>query len=43
MGVADFELLHSRKHDRRAFLSAFELLELDGVDLRPFPLERRKD
>src|SRR5215469_8474034 len=21
----------------------FDLLELDGVDLRPFPLERRKD
>ena len=43
MGVADFELLHSREHDRRAFLYAFDLLELDGVGLRPFPLERRKD
>ena len=43
MGVADFELLHGRKHDGRAFLCAFDLLELDGVDLRPFPLERRKD
>src|SRR5215469_540266 len=35
MGVADFELLHSREHDRRAFLYAFDLLELDGVGLRP--------
>ena len=42
-GVANFDLLHSRKHDGRAFLYAFDLLELDGVDLRPFPLERRKD
>src|SRR5215469_9555774 len=43
MGVANFELLHSRQHDRRAFLYAFDLLELDGLELRPFPLERRKD
>ena len=43
MAVADFELLHGREHDRRAFLYAFDLLELDGVDLRPFPLERRKN
>ena len=43
MGVADFELLHSREYDRRALLYAFDLLELDGVDLRPFPLDRRKD
>jgi ATP-dependent DNA ligase len=43
MAVADFELLHGREHDRRAFLYAFDLPELDGVDLRPFPLERRKN
>jgi len=43
MGVANFELLHGREHGRLAFLYAFDLLELDGVDLRPFPLERRKD
>ena len=36
-GVADFERLHSREHDRRVFLYAFDLLELDGVDLRPLP------
>jgi len=34
MGVADFELLHSREHDRRASLYAFDLLGLDSVDLR---------
>jgi ATP-dependent DNA ligase len=43
IGVADFELLHSREHDRRAFLYAFDLLELDGVDVRPLPLEQRKE
>jgi hypothetical protein len=43
MAVADFELLHGREHDRRAFLYAFDLLELDGVDLRPFPLERAQE
>src|SRR5215469_589283 len=42
-GVADFALLHGRKHDRQAFLYAFDLLELDGVDLRPLPLEQRKE
>jgi ATP-dependent DNA ligase len=37
-GGADFERLHSREHDRQAFLWAFDLLELDGEDLRPTPL-----
>jgi ATP-dependent DNA ligase len=41
-GVADFERLHSREHDGRAFLRAFDLLELDGEDLRPSPLFERK-
>jgi bifunctional non-homologous end joining protein LigD len=40
--VADFERLHSRVHDGTAFLYAFDLLELDGVDHRPQPLEARK-
>jgi ATP-dependent DNA ligase len=40
--VADFEKLHSRAHDDRAFLYAFDLLELDGIDHRPLPLEARK-
>jgi ATP-dependent DNA ligase len=42
-GVADFEKLHSRAHDGSALLYAFDLLELDGVDHRPLPLEVRKD
>jgi ATP-dependent DNA ligase len=42
-GVADFERLHSQEHDRHVFLYAFNLLELEGLDLRPFPLARRKD
>ena len=41
-GVADFERLHSREHDRQAFLWAFDLLALDGEDLRPRPLFERK-
>jgi ATP-dependent DNA ligase len=42
-GVADFERLHSREHDRQAFLWAFDLLDLDGEDFRPIPLLERKD
>ena len=41
-GVADFERLHSREHNGRAFLWTFDLLELDGEDLRPNPLLERK-
>jgi len=41
-GVADFERLHSREHDRQAFLWAFDLLALDGEDLRPRSLLERK-
>jgi bifunctional non-homologous end joining protein LigD len=41
-GVAVFEKLHSRAHDDQAFLYAFDLLELDGEDWRPRPLEARK-
>jgi ATP-dependent DNA ligase len=41
-GVAIFEKLHSRAHDGEAFLYAFDLLELDGEDWRPRPLEERK-
>jgi bifunctional non-homologous end joining protein LigD len=40
--VAVFEELHGRSHDDQAFLYAFDLLELDGVDWRPRPLEERK-
>jgi bifunctional non-homologous end joining protein LigD len=35
--------LASRKHDKRAMLCAFDLLDGDGQDLRGFPLVLRKD
>jgi bifunctional non-homologous end joining protein LigD len=41
-GVAVFEKLHSRAYDDCVFLYAFDLLELDGEDWRPRPLEERK-
>jgi bifunctional non-homologous end joining protein LigD len=41
-GVAVSEKLHSRAHDDQVFLYAFDLLELDGEDWRPRPLEERK-
>jgi hypothetical protein len=41
-GVAVFEKLHSRAYDDQVFLYAFDLLELEGVDWRPRPLEERK-
>jgi ATP-dependent DNA ligase len=40
--VADFARLHSRWHDGKVRLLGFDLLELDGDDLRQEPLERRK-
>jgi bifunctional non-homologous end joining protein LigD len=42
-GLSDFELLRSRQHDHRAFLYAFDLVELDGRDLCADPIEARKD
>ena len=41
-GVAAFQLLHRRRNEPRAFLYAFDLLELNGADLRKDPLEVRK-
>jgi bifunctional non-homologous end joining protein LigD len=41
-GVSSFERLRSREHDRTALLYAFDLLKLDGQDLRREPLETRK-
>jgi ATP-dependent DNA ligase len=38
-----FDRLHSRAHDAEVFIYAFDLLELDGEDWRPRPLEARKD
>jgi bifunctional non-homologous end joining protein LigD len=41
-GVADFNALHSRKHDDEVQLYAFDILALDGDDLRRLPLSLRK-
>jgi len=41
-GIPNFKKLHARTHDPQVFLYAFDLLELDGVDYRTLPLERRK-
>jgi bifunctional non-homologous end joining protein LigD len=41
-GVAAFQLLRHGRNERRAFLYAFDLLELNGVDLRREPIEVRK-
>jgi hypothetical protein len=41
-GTSDFDRLHSRRHDGEVQLLGFDLLELDGVDLRIEPLDRRK-
>jgi bifunctional non-homologous end joining protein LigD len=41
-GVPDFNALHSRKHEEEVQLYAFDVLALDGDDLRPLPLSMRK-
>jgi len=41
-GLPVFERLRQRRHDRDVFLFAFDLIELDGNDLRREPIERRK-
>jgi bifunctional non-homologous end joining protein LigD len=41
-GLAVFELIRSRRPDADAVLCAFDLLELDGEDLRRLPVEARK-
>jgi bifunctional non-homologous end joining protein LigD len=40
-GVAIFDALHRRHKASNAILYAFDLLELDGEDLRPLPLSAR--
>jgi ATP-dependent DNA ligase len=42
-GISDFEMLQSRAHDFNAFLYGFDLLELDGANLRPLPLIDRRE
>ncbi len=41
-GAPSFELLRRRQRDDRAFLCAFDLIELSGDDRRRDPLEQRK-
>jgi bifunctional non-homologous end joining protein LigD len=41
-GLPVFDRLRYRRDDRRVFLYAFDLIELDGKDLRREPIERRK-
>jgi ATP-dependent DNA ligase len=41
-GVSDFDALHSNRHNEEAQLYAFDLVALDGDDLRETPLFERK-
>lgn len=41
-GVAVFDALHNKTNDELVFLYAFDMLELDGMDLRKLVLEDRK-
>jgi len=41
-GVTSFNRVRYRHHDESIFLYAFELIELNGDDLRRHPLEGRK-
>ena len=41
-GISDFNGLHSRHHEEEVQLYAFDILALDGEDLRSLPLSMRK-
>ena len=41
-GLAVFDLIRHQRHGADAVLLAFDLLELDGEDLRRIPIEQRK-
>jgi bifunctional non-homologous end joining protein LigD len=41
-GMVSFDHIRYRRHDSSAFLYAFDLIELNGDDLRRDPLEVRK-
>jgi bifunctional non-homologous end joining protein LigD len=41
-GVSDFNGLHSRRQDEEVQLYAFDILALEGGDLRDLPIELRK-
>jgi bifunctional non-homologous end joining protein LigD len=42
-GMPSFDLLHSRDYDREVCLCAFDLLELEGTEVRKQPLVERKE
>ena len=42
LSVASFDLIRHHRHNDRAFLYAFDLIELNGDDMRRDPLEVRK-
>jgi bifunctional non-homologous end joining protein LigD len=42
-GLSAFDMLRSWRHDHTAVLCAFDLIELDGEDLRRTPIEQRKE
>lgn len=39
-GISDFNALHSRQHDEEVQFYAFDILALDGEDLRTLALTR---
>ena len=41
-GISDFSGLHSRRHNDEVQLYAFDILALEGDDLRNLPLHLRK-
>ncbi len=41
-GLAVFELIRRKRHGAKAVLYAFDLIELNGEDLRRQPIEKRK-
>jgi bifunctional non-homologous end joining protein LigD len=41
-GMPNFDRIRYRRHDATVFLYAFDLIELNGADLRREPLEVRK-
>jgi ATP-dependent DNA ligase len=41
-GISDFSALHSGKFNHEVQLYAFDVLAMDGNDLRPLPLSMRK-
>ena len=41
-GMPDFNALHSGKHNSEVHLCAFDVLAIDGEDIRHLPLSMRK-